>query len=66
MGSESGQANFGFNPLIFWQNYVSKWSEANLVFYDNAIKVSEYWFKIFWEPWLKGARKAQKETAKVE
>jgi len=70
MGSEKEQTSYGYdlfsNPFIFWQNYISKLSEANLGFYDNVIKVSKYWFRVFWEPWLKGARTVQKETTKVE
>ncbi len=70
MGSERDQTSYRYNPffntLIFWQNYVSKWSEANLRYYDNLIEISEYWYKTFWEPWLKGVRTTQKETTKVE
>jgi hypothetical protein len=40
--------------------------EVNRGSCDNAIKVGEYWFKIFWDPWLRGVRAEQKETARVE
>ena len=70
MGSEREQTSYGYNPFFnsmnSWQNYISKWFETILGFYNNAIKVSEYWFKLFWEPWLKAARTTQKETVKVE
>jgi hypothetical protein len=70
MGSEREQPSYGYNPFFNsmnpWQNYISKWFETNLGLYNNAIKVSEYWFKLFWEPWLKGARTGQKESIKVE
>lgn len=70
MASERERANYGsnpfINPLIFWQNYLSKWIEVNRGLYDNAIKVGEYWFKVFWAPWLRGLNAEQKETTKVE
>jgi hypothetical protein len=43
------------NPLEFWQNYLVNWIQVNRGFYENAIKVNEYWFKVFWEPWLRAA-----------
>jgi len=70
MASDRKQTSYGsnpfINPLISWQNYLSKWIEVNRGYYDNAIKVGEYWFKVFWGPWLRGVRAEQKETAKVE
>jgi hypothetical protein len=30
-------------------------------FYENAIKANEYWFKAFWEPWLRAAVAEQNE-----
>jgi len=74
MASEREQTSYGsnpfinpfINPMVFWQNYLSKWIEVNRGSYDNAIKVGEYWFKIFWDPWLRGVSAEKKETARVE
>jgi hypothetical protein len=65
MVSERGQTNRVLNPLLnpleFWQNYLVNWIQANRGFYENAIKVNEYWFKAFCEPWLRSAVAEQKE-----
>jgi hypothetical protein len=70
MASEKEQTSYVsnpfINPMVFWQNYLSKWIEVNRGSYDNAIKVAEYWFKIFWDPWLRVVSAEQKETARVE
>jgi hypothetical protein len=70
MASEREQTSYGsnpfINPMVFWQNYMSKWIEVNRGSCDNAIKVGEYWFKIFWDPWLRVVSAEQKETARVE
>jgi predicted metal-dependent hydrolase len=70
MASEREQTSYGsnpfINPMVFWQNYMSKWIEVKRGSCDNAIKVAEYWFKKFWDPWLRGVRAEQKETARVE
>ena len=52
---ESRVLNPFVNPLEFWQNYLVNWIQVNRGFYENAIKVNEYWFKVFWEPWLRAA-----------
>ena len=43
------------NPLEFWQRYLINFIQANTGFYENATKANEYWFKAFWEPWLRAA-----------
>ena len=52
---ESRVLNPFVNPLEFWQNYLVNWIQVNRGFYENAIKVNEYWFKVFWEPWHRAA-----------
>jgi len=52
---ESRVLNPFVNPLEFWQNYLVNCVQVNRGFYENAIKVNEYWFKVFWEPWLRAA-----------
>ena len=52
---ESRVLNPFVNPLEFWQNYLVNWIQVNRGFYENAIKVNEYWFKVFWEPWFRAA-----------
>jgi hypothetical protein len=52
---ESRVLNPFVNPLEFWENYLVNWIQVNRGFYENAIKVNEYWFKVFWEPWLRAA-----------
>jgi hypothetical protein len=49
------------NPLEFWQNYLQNRIQANRGFYENAIKANEYWFKAFWELWLRPSRTAKNE-----
>ena len=58
---QSGNKNVEFSihfikkPLEFWQNYLINWIQASRGFSENAIKANEYWFKAFWEPWLRSA-----------
>jgi hypothetical protein len=52
------------NPLEFCHNYLINWIQVNRGFYENAIKVNEYWFKAFWGSWLRRGSAEQKE--KVE
>jgi hypothetical protein len=49
------------NPLEFWQKYLINWIQASRGIYENTIKANEYWFKVFWDPWLRTSRTAQKE-----
>jgi hypothetical protein len=56
---ESRVINPFFNPLEFWQRYLINFIQANRAFYENAIRVNEYWFKALWEPWLGMARAEQ-------
>jgi hypothetical protein len=49
------------NPLEFWRRYFINFIQANRGFYENAIKVNEYWFKAFWEPWLTTADADQRK-----
>jgi hypothetical protein len=53
------------NLIGLWQNYLIYWIEVNRNFYENAIKTSEQWFKL-WDPWLKAGKPERKETTKVE
>jgi len=62
--NESRVLNPFLHPLEFWQNYLINWIRVNRGFYENAIKVNEYWFKAFWESWLGRGGAEQKE--KVE
>ena len=59
MASDKEQGSRVLNPFVnpfeFWQNYLVNWIQVNRGFYENAIKVNEYWFKVFWEPWLRAA-----------
>ncbi|MFY9869274.1 MAG: hypothetical protein WAK17_06115 [Candidatus Nitrosopolaris sp.] len=41
-------------------------NEASRGFYENAIKANVYWFKAFWDPWLRTMDVERKETAKAE
>jgi hypothetical protein len=41
------------NMLAFWQNYLINWIQASRGFYENSIKANEYWFKVFWGPYLR-------------
>jgi hypothetical protein len=61
MVSEREQERRVFNPLEFWQNYFINWIQASSGFYENAIKANEYWFKVFWEPWLASGVAEQKK-----
>jgi hypothetical protein len=53
------------NPIAFWQDYLINWIEASRGFYENAIEANAYWFKAFWDPWLRAAGLESEETAKV-
>jgi hypothetical protein len=56
MVSEKEQRNYEtpfLNALAFWQNYLINWIQASRGFYENSIKANEYWFKVFWEPYLR-------------
>jgi hypothetical protein len=56
MASEKEQKNYEntfLNPLAFWQNYLINLLQASRGFYENTIKANEYWFKAFWEPYLR-------------
>ena len=57
---ESRVLNPFVNPLELWQNYLVNWIQANRGIYENAIKVNEYWFKVFWEPWFRAAGNKKK------
>ena len=59
---ESRVLNPFVNPLEFWQNYLVNWIQVNRGFYENAIKVNEYWFKVFWEPWLRAAVETKRKA----
>jgi hypothetical protein len=50
------------NPLEFWRRYLINFIQANRGFYENAIKVNEYWLKAFWEPWLTTADADQRKV----
>ncbi len=70
MTSEKEQEGYVFNPFLnpigFWQNYLINCSEASRGFYENVIRANLYWFKAFWDPWLRTAGLESEETAKVE
>jgi hypothetical protein len=59
VASEREQESRVLNPFLnlidFWQNYLINWIQANREFYENAIKANEYWFKAFWDLWLRAA-----------
>jgi hypothetical protein len=52
---ESRVINPFINPLEFWRRYLINFIRANRVYYENAIRINEYWFKALWEPWLRRA-----------
>jgi len=57
MTSEKEQEEYVSNPFLnpigFWQNYLINCNEASRGFYENVIKANVYWFKAFWDPWLR-------------
>jgi hypothetical protein len=63
MDSEREQENRVINPFLnqlgFWRRYLINFIQANRAFYENAIRVNEYWFKALWEPWLRIASAEQ-------
>ena len=59
---ESRVLNPFVNPLEFWQNYLVNCIQVNRGFYENAIKVNEYWFKVFWEPWFRVAGETKRKV----
>jgi hypothetical protein len=63
---ESRVINPFLNSLESWRRYLINFIQANRGFYDNAIKANEYWFKAFWEPWLRTAGAEQKERSNKE
>jgi hypothetical protein len=56
---ESRVINPFLNPVEFWRRYLINFIEANTAFYENTIRVNEYWFKALWEPWLRIASAEQ-------
>jgi hypothetical protein len=58
---ESRVINPFLNPLEFWRRYLINFILANRAFYENAIRVNEYWFKALWEPWLRRASAEQRK-----
>ena len=66
MASDKEQGSRVLNPFVnpfeFWQNYLVNWIQVNRGFYENAIKVNEYWFKVFWEPWFRVAGETKRKV----
>jgi hypothetical protein len=49
------------NLMVLWQNYLTRWIDANRNFYENAFKTNEQWFKALWDPWLKAGTQEKKQ-----
>jgi len=44
------------NPFVsataFWQNMMSSWFNAYGELIKNSTKITEYWYDIYWKPWI--------------
>jgi hypothetical protein len=59
------------NPFVsattFWQNIMTNWFNAYGEFFKNGAKISEYWYDIYWKPWLDWQQyQRQQKTDKVK
>jgi hypothetical protein len=61
------------NPFVtgtaVWQSLLTYWFNAYGEFLKNAPKMTEYWYDVFWKPWLNWARQQQvqdKYRVKIE
>ena len=77
MTSEQNNKNFNnSNPFVtgieFWQSFMTYWFNAYGEFLKNAPKMAEYWYDIFWKPWLnwiphqQGRQQQHKDRVKIE
>jgi hypothetical protein len=59
------------NPFVstttFWQNLMTNWLNVYGEFFKNSTKMNEYWYDIFWKPWLNWQQpQRRKDTDKVK
>jgi hypothetical protein len=60
------------NPFVsattFWQNIMTNWFNAYGEFFKNGAKISEYWYDVYWKPWLNWQQyqRQQQKTDKVK
>lgn len=61
--------NPSFNPFIagmeLWQSSAMSWVLTYNEFVKNASRMTEYWFKQFWNPWNR-SEPEKKDRVKVE
>src|SRR5919197_87435 len=45
-----------FNPFFsgaaFWKTFMTNWFNADSQFLKNATSITEYWYNVYWKPWL--------------
>ena len=45
-----------FNPFFsgaaFWKTFMTNWFNAYSEFLKNATSITEYWYNVYWKPWL--------------
>ena len=53
-----------FNPFVAgavaWQTLMTNSLNAYGEFFKNALKMAEYWYNIYWKPWLDWQQRQQK------
>ena len=63
------------NPFVsattFWQNLMTNWFNSYGEFFKNSAKMTEYWYDIYWKPWLnwqqqQQQRRRDRDKVKVE